>query len=189
MQAAFQPIHTARLTIRRFQAADAPALAAYRGLPAVAIYQSWDSFTLTDATALIKQMITLHSPTTGEWFQFAVVLRESNTLIGDLATHLQPQQAEIGFSFDPQFWGQGLANEAVRALLAYAFSDLALHRVYASTDPRNSGSIKLLERLGMRREAHHLQSLWFKDTWADDLVYAMLEREWLALQESGKKLV
>jgi RimJ/RimL family protein N-acetyltransferase len=182
MQYVFTPIQTARLSIRYFTSADAPALAAYRGLPVVAIYQSWQSFTLTDATNLISSMTTDHSPVLGEWFQLAVALKDSDTLIGDLGLHLQPQQAEIGFSFDPHYWGRGLASEAVTALLHYLFADLALHRVYASTDPRNTGSIKLLEGLGMRREAHHRESLWFKGTWADDLIYALLRSEWLAAQ-------
>jgi RimJ/RimL family protein N-acetyltransferase len=183
MQAIFQPIHTARLSIRRFTTSDAPALAAYRGLASVAQYQSWQSFTLANAEALIASMTTNHSPVIGEWFQLAVALKDSDTLVGDLGLHLQPQQAEIGFSFDPHYWGQGLASEAVTALLGYLFSELALHRVYASTDPRNTGSIKLLERLNMRREAHLIESLWFKDHWADDFIYAMLKREWLAAQE------
>jgi RimJ/RimL family protein N-acetyltransferase len=47
-------------------------------------------------------------------------------------------------------------------------------------DPRNERSLALLERVGMRREAHFVESLWFKGAWADDIVYAILQREFLA---------
>ena len=56
---------------------------------------------------------------------------------------------------------------------------LNLHRVTADTDPQNTRAWTLLERLGLRREAHLFQSLWFKGRWADEYLYAVLRAEWL----------
>jgi len=69
---------------------------------------------------------------------------------------------------------------ALEALFTVLFGALGKHRVFGSIDPRNARSIALVERAGMRREAHHRESLWFKGEWADDVVYALLRREWLA---------
>jgi RimJ/RimL family protein N-acetyltransferase len=55
---------------------------------------------------------------------------------------------------------------------------LKLHRLSATADPRNLASVKLLERLGFRKEAHFVKSLWFKGEWADDVVYGLLREEW-----------
>ena len=87
---------------------------------------------------------------------------------------------EIGITLARGFQGRGFATEALRAVLGYLFSTLGKHRVFGSVDPRNAPSLALLERVGMRREAHFVESLWFKGGWADDVIYAMLRREYLA---------
>ena len=69
-------------------------------------------------------------------------------------------------------------EETLRGVLDFLFSTVKLHRVSASVDPRNERSIALLERIGMRREAHFRQSLWFKGEWVDDIVYGILASEW-----------
>ena len=67
---------------------------------------------------------------------------------------------------------------ALRAVLEYVFDRLGKRRVYGSVDPRNVRSLALLERAGLRREAHFRESLWFKGAWADDVICAMLVSEW-----------
>lgn len=172
----FPTIKTNRLVLRAFQSADAADLAAYRNLPEVAALQTWESFSLEDAQKLITQMQTLKRPTAFEWFQIAVTLE--GKLIGDLAFKLEDRQAEIGFSFDPVYQKKGYATEAVTALLEFAFDELRLHRVHATTDPRNTNSMGLLERLGFRKEGHLLENFWFKGAWVDDVLYGILAREW-----------
>ncbi len=91
---------------------------------------------------------------------------------------------ELGYIFNPQFYGYGYATEACRALLDYAFAELGAHRVMAMCNPDNSASWRLLERLGMRREGHHLQQAFFRrdskghPIWHDAYQYAVLDREW-----------
>jgi RimJ/RimL family protein N-acetyltransferase len=79
--------------------------------------------------------------------------------------------------------GQGFATEALTCLLDYLFQQKRLHRVVADTDSQNVPSWTLLERLGMRREGHLRQSLWFKGQWADEYLYAILAEEWLVKRE------
>ncbi len=80
----------------------------------------------------------------------------------------------------PAHQGKGLATEAFRAVLDYLFVQSDRHRVYCSVDPRNLPSIALMERIGIRREGHFVESLRFKGAWVDDLIFAILAREWAA---------
>jgi aminoglycoside 6'-N-acetyltransferase len=174
-----------RLTLRRFRAADAPVFAAYRSVPEVARYQSWDTpFPVAAAEEAIGEMLASHPDTPGEWFQFAAVLRgagpDGGELIGDCAAcpdAEDPRQAEIGFTIAPAFQGQGYATEAAGLLLGYLFGARRKHRVTANCDARNLASAAVLERLGLRREGH-LREARGQGQWTDDLWYAMLRREW-----------
>lgn len=75
--------------------------------------------------------------------------------------------------------GQGFATEALGCLLDALFDRLKLHRVVADTDVENTASWTLLERLGLKREGHLRQSLWFKGRWADEYLYSIRRDEWL----------
>ena len=76
--------------------------------------------------------------------------------------------------------GRGYATEGGRAILRLAFEDLGMHRVIARLEARNEASAVACERLGMRREAHHVENEWIKGEWQSELIYAILEREWAA---------
>lgn len=96
------------------------------------------------------------------------------------------RQAEIGITVARRFQCREYATEALRAIVGYLFGKLRKHRISASMDPRNTGSIRLMQRLGFRQEAHMIGSLWFKGQWVDDIVFAMLAREWAGDQQSRK---
>jgi RimJ/RimL family protein N-acetyltransferase len=90
-------------------------------------------------------------------------------------------QAELGWVLDPAYGGRGYATEAVRALLRVCFEDLGLRRVVALCFYDNEASWRLMERVGMRREAHNVRdSLHRSGEWLDGLVYALLAEEWRA---------
>ena len=71
-----------------------------------------------------------------------------------------------------------MATEALSALIDMLFDELAKHRIIASIDPRNEPSIRLMERLGFRKEAHFHRSIFMHGEWTDDVIYAMLQSEW-----------
>jgi RimJ/RimL family protein N-acetyltransferase len=172
---------TPRLLLRRLALPDCEAVLAYRSLPEVARYQSWENPDPASIRALIEQMADLAPDTPGTWLQLGITLRESAVLIGDCGLHFptgEPRQAEFGITLSPVFQKRGYALEALKAVLAYFFETLSKHRVYASVDPENSASISLLERAGLHKEAHFRQSLWFKGRWVDDVIFAILEQEW-----------
>jgi RimJ/RimL family protein N-acetyltransferase len=179
---AFTELTGPRVALRRFRPGDTDRFVAYRSLEEVARYQSWDApYPREEGARFIREIAEDHPDTPGDWFQFAVALRQAGELIGDCAALPQaddPRQCEIGFTLAPQYQGRGYATEAVRLLLAYLFTARGKHRITAYCDPRNTASAALLERLGMRREGHLRESTWAKGEWTDDLVYGLLRDEW-----------
>jgi RimJ/RimL family protein N-acetyltransferase len=177
---AFRCLETERLIVRRFTDADLPILLAYRNDPEIARFQSWESFSQHEAQAFLQEQLTLEPGQPGKWFQFALELKSSGLLIGDCALHVDEErrQGEIGFTLARQSQCQGFAIEAVSKVLEYAFTQLNLHRIVAITDCRNQSSIALLERLGLRREGHFIQNIFFKGEWGDEYSYAILKEEW-----------
>jgi len=170
---------TARLRLDALRQEDAASLFAYRADPAVSCYQGWRPTSLDEAARFIERQQGIAFDTPGSWFQFAVRLCESDELVGDLGLHfVDADTVEFGVTLSPLHQGRGFAAETVRAVLVLVFDTLKRHRVYASVDPRNLACVKLLERLGLRKEAHFRESWRDGDIWADDAVYAMLAREW-----------
>jgi RimJ/RimL family protein N-acetyltransferase len=170
-----------RLALSRLNGADSAALFSYRRLPEVSRYQNWEPQCLGDAVAFIDDLATVEFDAPGTWFQFGIRLRSSGRLIGDLGVHFleDGQQVEIGITLAPESQRLGYGSEALIAVLDYLFGSLGKHRAVASVDPRNTPSLNLMRRVGMRQEAHFRQSLRFKGEWADDVVFATLAPEWL----------
>ncbi len=177
----FASLDTERLVLRRLRASDLEPFLAYRNDPEVARYQAWEACDEREARGMIRALEREEPATPGEWFQFAVELRETGELVGDLGFKVETagMQAEVGYTFARDHWGKGYAREAVSGLLDYAFRDLGLHRVYAFTDQENRSSVVLLERLGLRREGAFVQNAWFKGGWASEYLYATLREEWI----------
>jgi RimJ/RimL family protein N-acetyltransferase len=171
-------LRTARCLVRPLHAADLPELARYRDDPRVARYQSWDGYTEADARALLHELAATPFGTLGMWYQLAIARAVDNALIGDIGLHfLDEQQVEIGFTLAFEHHGAGLAREAVGAIVDHLFVALDRHRLVAITDARNTTAARLLEALGFRREAHHVDSIFFKGAWGSEYVYALLRRE------------
>jgi RimJ/RimL family protein N-acetyltransferase len=176
------PFSTPRLVLRRFIETDVQPFLAYRSDPTVARYQSWESCNLAEATEFIQCHQSQEAGVPGQWLQIAIACKGTDALIGDCAFKVQlhdPRQATIGVTLARQSHGQGFATEALSCLLDALFERLNMHRVVADTDVENTASWKLLERLGLRREGHLKQSLWFKGRWADEYLYAILRDDWL----------
>ncbi len=183
----FDQLSSSRLILRRLRPADLASFCSYRSDPEVARYQDWITFPEEAGRRFFADQANLHPDVPGTWFQIAIQLREDARIIGDLGFHAprdQPLQAEIGFTPAPAYQGQGYATEAIRCLLDYVFGKLGKHRVTATTDARNAAAARVLERVGMRREGHFLQNVWFKGAWGDEYLYALLAQEWLGSQSS-----
>lgn len=100
----------------------------------------------------------------------------------DVAERAQATKASLGWSMDPTVHGRGLATEALGAVLSICFDRLGLHRVEADCFAENAPSWQLMERLGLRREAHFRSEGLHRDLgWTDRYTYGMLRSDWEAL--------
>ncbi len=178
----FKKLETQRLIIRRFQNSDLAAIFAYRNDPEVARYQRFGSVSEAQLSVLIQGQQSIEPGTPGQWFQFAIALKETGELIGDCALRMDKEdtgRAEVGFTLSRPYQGKGFATEAVTCVLDYAFAELGLERIFALTDCENQPSIALLERLDMLREGHLLKNFLWKGERRDEYRYAILKDEWL----------
>jgi RimJ/RimL family protein N-acetyltransferase len=179
------PIRTARLLLRPYQSDDVDAVYAYQRLPETARYLPHEP--MSRAEALVTRRIdssTLGG--VGEVVNMIVELAQTGGLVGDCVLFWRSHgQGEVGYVLDPAHHGRGFATEAVEALLRLGFEDLRLHRVAARCDARNAASWRVMERAGLRREAHLVQSQFIKGEWTDELIYAILHSEWAARQAPG----
>ncbi|MFD9950033.1 GNAT family N-acetyltransferase [Nonomuraea sp. NPDC059023] len=176
------PITTERLTLRGFTPGDLHDLHAYESLPEVARYLYWEPRDLDTTRAFLDKKIARTALLDeGEAIDLAITLTETGELVGNCVliwTSKQHRQGEIGYVLHPRFHGRGYAAEATRPLLGLGFDYLGLHRIVGRLDARNRASARVLEKLGMRHEAHLIDNEYVKGQWASEAVYAMLAREW-----------
>ena len=177
----FPQLSTPRLAIRDLEANDGPRVFSYHRHPDVARFQSWGTESVDVIQTYIRSLAGKDPDTPGCWYQVGIFLGDGGKLIGDCGFRVlesEPRQAEIGITLAPEFQHQGYATEALQALLEYLLVTLGKHRVFGSVDPENVTSIRLMERLSMRKEAHLVRSLWFRGEWVDDVIFAILASEW-----------
>ncbi|MEU0880705.1 GNAT family N-acetyltransferase [Lentzea sp. NPDC005914] len=180
------PIKTARLVLRPFEPHDLDDLHAYRSQPEVHRYLYSEAQDREQTRELIaERMACTELSDEGQKLWLAVYWPEQGRVVGDVVLKWLSKvnrQGEIGYGFNPEFQGKGLATEAAEALLEFGFGHLNLHRIIAQCDPRDEPSWRLMERLGMRREAHFRHNEIFKGEWGDLYVYAMLAQEYQRLK-------
>jgi RimJ/RimL family protein N-acetyltransferase len=177
----FAEILTERLALRELEVSDAQRIFEYRSCADVSRFQSWGTQSADAIQAYIRDQSEMEPGRPGSWYQIGIILLSSGELIGDCGFHVletEPLQAELGIALAPQFQGRGYAAETLRALLDYLLVALGKDRAFGSVDPRNIRSMRLLQRVGMRKEAHRVKSLWFKGEWVDDVIFAITASEW-----------
>ncbi|OUE30937.1 putative acetyltransferase YhhY [Clavibacter michiganensis] len=171
------PVRTERLLIRRMAATDAPAMWAYRRLDEVT---RWVTSRPVDEAAWVAGSAAM--------LRDQLVLELDGRVVGDLMVRVEDAwgqrevahlavgtQAELGWTLDPSVGGRGLAAEAVREALRIAFQGLGVRRVVASAFADNAPSLRLAERVGMRRESYAVADSLHRDLgWIDGVGYALL---------------
>ncbi len=169
------------MIIRFAQPEDSEAIYYYRSDFIENKYQGWHPDSVEEVREYIK-----HMPQTFDvadvCLQLVIIRLIDNRLIGDMGiifSNHDNMQAEIGCTLHKHFQGKGYATEALKAIVDYLFLSLKKHRVMASIDPRNTSSLQLIERLGFRKEGHFKESYFLRGEWVDDIIYAILRREWV----------
>lgn len=174
-----QQLETERLVIRRFKEEDWKDLYEYLSDEEVVRYEPYQAFSIEASQNEAKSRA--ESPAF-----LAVCLKENNKLIGNIYFEKQEFKTwEIGYVFNRSYQGRGYATEAANAVIAYGFNTRGARRIVAMCNPLNTASWRLLERLGMRREGHLKQNIYFKKDekgnpiWSDTYEYAILKDEYI----------
>lgn len=180
------PLPTERLLLRPLRESDAPAIFSIRSNPTVMRYHSSPPWTSMDqAVALIADACL--ALRTGVHLRLGIERKEDRALIGACSLfHFDEQcrRAEIGYELHRDAWGNGYMHEAQRALLKYAFSELALNRLEADIHPDNIASARSLKRLGFKMEGY-LRERWIVgDEVSDSAIYGLLQSDWRVAQET-----
>ena len=176
------PLRTERLVLRAFRPDDLEPLLVFHSDPQSVRYVPYPPRDRSAvATVLQRKVLSTELRADGDLVELAVELAADGTVVGDVLLALRSREhgtLEVGYIFSPAFAGRGYATEAVRALLGLAFGPLGARRVIARVDARNVASIALLERLGLRAEAHLVENEWLKGELTSEVDYAVLAREW-----------
>ncbi|WP_108458917.1 GNAT family N-acetyltransferase [Devosia naphthalenivorans] len=181
------PIETDRLVLRTFERSDIDDLCAYHMLPTMQRYvfsRTRDEAEVACALAIMRNHVSLQRP--GDTLTLAMVRKGDKILIGHVSLNWSDAtagQGEVRFCINPSYSGQGFAKEALGALLDLAFDHFRIHRIFARCDGRSHHSIKLMQQMGMRLEAHYREHALFQGEWDEELHFAILDREW---QRSAK---
>ena len=148
-------LETDRLVLREFVEDDIAAVLAYQQTEEYQRLRRRDTYTLEEAREFVGTFIAWQSETPRLRYQLAVSLESTPILIGTCGIRVQKPEAgeaTIGYELDPAYWGHGYATEAAARMLTFAFQDLRMPRVVAWCHVDNTGSMRVLEKLGMHCE-------------------------------------
>ena len=172
------PVKTQRLLLREFVPADEAAV------------HEWGPNAAHETHDVLSRRLAQQQKWPRDDVTLGVALPSGDRVIGSVRLWMvdEPNRcAEIGYSLNRHYWGNGYATEAAQALLECAFRAMNAHRVRAICDIRNTGSWRVMEKLGMRREALFVKHVLQKGEWRDSYVYAILRDEWTS-PESARVL-
>jgi ribosomal-protein-alanine N-acetyltransferase len=172
---------TDRLLLREFVEDDWRAVLAYQSEAQYLKYSPWTHRTAEEVQDFVRGFIDWQGERPRTKYQLAITLRVEGRLIGNCGIRIETadsRQANIGYEIAPGYWGEGYATEAARAMVAFGFGELRLHRIWARCVAENVASYRVLEKVGMRREGRLREQECMKGQWRDTLVYGILDHEW-----------
>lgn len=135
---------------------------------------------ISETEILVESWIAENNLENSRKYSFTVELKGENRFIGLIGINLGKEKyknAEVWFKFHYSYWNKGYATESLKRILAFGFEDLKLHRIEAGCATENLGSVSVLEKAGMLREAHTRQLLPLQSGWADNYGYAILSTD------------
>ena len=175
-------INTSRLSLRSIRTEDVDDFYDVYSNPQVMRY--WSTPPLADKEAARKLINEIQTDVQRhDIMKWGIALGTDDKLIGSVTlfrldfTH---HRAEIGYAQGRPYWGNGYMQEALTAVINYAFAELKLHRIEADVDPRNDGSVRTLERLGFQREGYLRERWQVNGEIQDAFFYGLLRPDWEA---------
>ncbi|WP_328439802.1 GNAT family N-acetyltransferase [Streptomyces sp. NBC_00444] len=173
------------VTLGKIALEDWAAIHSWACLGEACRYQPWGPNTENETRDFVEGAVKAWSDSPQRRFPY--VARFGRNVVGMGELHVRSdiqRQGEISYIVHPRVWGQGIGAEIGRRLLAYGFGELGLHRIYATCDPRNVGSSRVLAKLGMTHEGRLRHTQLIRDGWRDSLIFSILEDEWRSAAQS-----
>jgi RimJ/RimL family protein N-acetyltransferase len=165
--------------LRPLRLADWPAVHSWAQLELACRFQAWGPNTPSQTQAFVAAAAQAWSCSPQDRFVYAVEVDGAVLGLGQLtvrdAVH---RQGEIAYSVHPDRWGEGIGTRVARRLIDFGFDRLDLHRIFATCDPRNVASARVLDRAGLAYEGRLREVMLIRDGWRDSEVYSILRREW-----------
>lgn len=180
-------LSTERLLLRKIRLTDAPDMFEYSKDPDVTRYLLWDPHPNLEHTRnYIDYLQDRYRD--GKYYDWAVVLKSSGKMIGTCgfsAISPEHRSAEVGYVLNPAFRGQGIAGEALCAVLDFAFRKMALNRVEAKCAEENASSERVMQKVGMTFEGIARSALLVKGEFKNIKIYSMLRSDYIRLKQKS----
>lgn len=174
-------IETQRLILRELEETDTQEVHKYASDTEVTKYVPFGPNTLKQTEEFVRMCIKYQYQKDRVDFELAVIEKKDSKLIGACGLHISDREYRegwIGYSLNKMCWGNGYGTDIAKTLLDIGFSQLKLHRIYATCHPDNLSSEKILQKIGMKKEGYLRKHIWSKGSWRDSLLYAILENEY-----------
>ncbi|MRH45100.1 GNAT family N-acetyltransferase [Aquibacillus halophilus] len=174
-----------KVDLREFEIDDWKAVHAYASQDIVSQYAPWGPNSSNDSKGFVEQVVKDAKQDPRIRYALAVVENETGSLIGASEINIRDvenRSGEISYIIHPDYWGRGIATTVAAKLIELGFKQLNLHRVFATCDPRNVGSARVLEKVGMVKEGVIRDDILIKDGWRDSALYSLLEQEYYKLK-------
>lgn len=174
-------IQTGRLRLRPITIDDVEAVLSYRSLPEVSTYIYQPVFDRQKAVENVELSVAAVADPESGIMRFMIERLDTGEMVGDAMIGRDAELTgsyEVGYVIHPAQAGHGFATEAARAAIEFGFAALGAHRVYARVDEDNIPSMRICQRLGMRQEARLIENDWRDDAWSNEVIFAIVDREW-----------
>ncbi|WP_313893046.1 GNAT family protein [Psychrobacillus sp.] len=169
-----------KIILREMEERDWEDVHKYASKEIVCQYQPWGPNNEQQTKDFVNEVLADAKKEGRTRFVFSIIDKENESMIGagefnirDLAN----KTGEIGYIVNPDFWGNGIATEVAKLLIEFGFKQLQFHRIYATCDPRNIASSKVLEKVGMTKEGLLRENILLKDGWRDSFIFGILEQD------------
>lgn len=174
-------LETERIYLREFSESDWIGVYNYASLAQVSEHQTWEPSSEEESKQFVKQVLADSQKIPQSRFIFAIVHKKDEAMIGSGEISIRSfshKTGEVSYILHPDHWGKGIVTEVAKRVIEFGFSELDLHRIYATCAPQNIGSQKVLEKAGMSFEGSMRETLLLKGGWRDSLLYSVLAHEW-----------
>lgn len=174
-------LKTERMIIREHRLGDIAAVEAYSTQEKFWRYLQVGELGKDSGRIYVERVIAEQSMRPRSEFNLALTMKANEQIVGNVRlgiTDLENSEAILGYALAPEYWGQGYASEAVKAITDFAFKTLLMHRVYAMVDTENTASINVLQKYKFALEGTLRENKLSQGVRRNSHIYSLLANEY-----------